>query len=414
MKQIAYVVLLLALPVRTSGQSPAPLKGPAPQHAALGEQAVRNVAGGHAPGSECKIFTQNTTPQSEAPQCVLQRIQYQFPNRREQPGARNFRLAYAEIAKMLAGKQALDLKRAIFLTENAWLDNRLPYEGFCQDLRTGVEIIKTAIAQAGYDTSSPLARKWMLQKFMADTIVLKNEKGEPILTHLPFQYDFEDPFGKKDWSKQFVTKLLRSRKGQCHSLPLLYLILAEELGTEAWLTYSPGHQYIKVQNGKGDWFNYETTNGFYSSDAWVLSSGFVKAEAIKSGIYLDTLSKREVVAACLADLAKGYTRKFGYDSFVEQCASRTLEEHPNNIYALQVLSDYHTLLADYVLRQLDYPASGQLQTYPEACALLRARDDVYQRIDQLGFEPIPDEVYKSWLQSFETQKGKQTLEVVRP
>ncbi|MCW5921846.1 MAG: hypothetical protein KIS77_05840 [Saprospiraceae bacterium] len=55
---------------------------------------------------------------------------------------------------------------------------------------------------------------------LADTVQLKDETGKVTFTHKPYGYDFEDPWGKQDWSKQFVTKLMGSGKGQCHSMPL--------------------------------------------------------------------------------------------------------------------------------------------------------------------------------------------------
>ncbi len=341
-------------------------------------------------------------------------VQYQFPDQSAVAGTQFYQDALVEITEMMEGKKQLSLKKAVFLSENAWFENTMQYEWFCNDISVGTDIIKVAIQQAGYDTINQTARKWMLQKYMADTVVLRDSEGKPSFYHLPYQYDFEDPFGKTDWSKMFVTKLLDSRQGQCHSLPLLYLILAEDLGIDARLTYSPGHSYIKVQNGKGEWFNYETTNGQYSTDSWVLSSGYVKAEAVKNGVYLKKMSKKEVIASCLADLAKGYALKYGFDKFVLDCLNTALKYHPNNIYALQLKSDYNSYLFHYVIRQLGFPPPDKVHEYPKAYELLRIRDQLYQRIDQLGYEPIPDHIYQTWLQSFETEKKKQPEKIIRP
>jgi|GEM_PF-6378361 len=62
------------------------------------------------------------------------------------------------------------------------------------------------------------------------------------------RYDFVDFWGREDTRKVFVTKLLATNSGQCQSLPQLYLILAEELGTTAYLAFSPEHSYIKFQD----------------------------------------------------------------------------------------------------------------------------------------------------------------------
>lgn len=341
-------------------------------------------------------------------------IHYEFPDQSHVTGTEHFRNAYAEIDQMLKGEIPLSLKRAVFLTENAYLDNRMQYAWFDHDISSDVEVVNSLIEQAGYDKGNPTAQKWALQQLMSDTIYFRDEKGAVTYTHLPYRYDFEDPWGKTDWTKQFVMKLLNNKKGQCHSLPLLYLILAEELGVEAWLSYSPSHSYIKLKDGKGNLLNYETTNGYYTTDVWVQSSGYIKAEALRSGIYMDTMSRKEVVAATLADLAKGYAIKYGFDQFVLDCLDKALEHSPNNVHALQLRSDYQTYLFFYVLDQLGRPPVEQLPDYPKAYELFKKMHEIYGQVDAIGFEQMPEEVYQKWLQSFETEKTKQPVQIIRP
>ena len=341
-------------------------------------------------------------------------VKYEFPEQDAVAGTEFYRQAFAEIGEMLEGKKPLNLKRAVFLTENAYLGNRLTYDWFSADISGNADIIKSLIAQEGYKFENPTARKWGLRQFLADTVQLKDEKGNLNFTHKPFSYDFEDPWGKQDWTKQFVTKLMGNGKGQCHSMPLLYLILAEEMDIEAWLSYSPSHTYIKVDDGKGNMLNYETTNGYYTTDVFVQSSGYIKAEALRSGIYMNTMSKREVIAACLADMAKGYAIKHGFDKFVLDCVDKSLEYSPNNVYALQIKSDYQTSLFFYVIDQLGRLPVERLPEFPKAYELFLKMHEVYGQIDGIGFEEMPQEAYEKWLKSFETQRGKQPKEIIRP
>jgi hypothetical protein len=145
-----------------------------------------------------------------------------------------------------------------------------------------------------------------------------------------------------------------------------------------------------------------------------LSSNFIKAEALKSDIYLDTLSKREVVASMLPDLGMGYAHRFGYEKFVLNCAEKALEHQPNNLQAMQVEANYRTRLFGFVVWQLGYPDPKTIHEYPEAYELLRLRDEMYDKIDATGYEPMPDEVYLQWLNSFESEKGKQPIEFIKP
>ena len=189
----------------------------------------------------------------------------------------------------------------------------------------------------------------MLHYFFSNTIIIRNEAGGVDKYSTPKQYDFEDVFGKNDWTKMFVTKLMDTNSGQCHSLPLLYLILAEELEIEAHLAFSPQHSYIMIQDERKNWFNLELTNGYYSTEAWIVGSGYVKAEALSNNIYMKPLTQKETIANCLVDLANGYQHKFGFDKFVLQCADKALEYDLKNIFALQMKSDYYSMLFYYVL-----------------------------------------------------------------
>jgi len=239
---------------------------------------------------------------------------------------------------------------------------------------------------------------------MTDTIQVKPPQSKKVITHYPFRYDFEDFSGEQDWTKLFVCKLIQSGSGQCHSLPLLYLILSCQLDAKAYLAFSPSHTYIKFQDEKGQWTNLELTNGRITSDHFIIGSGFIKAEAIRSKIYMQPMSIQQTIAQCLAELGQGYAHKFGYDAFVLRCLNTALQYHPNNIYALQSQADYYTYLLRYIGKQLNYPKS--LQSYPKAMAVLTQMHALNQQVDDLGYAEMPKEAYQAWLHSVEAEKNK--------
>lgn len=358
---------------------------------------------------------QNQNLIAEAEREMLQReIQYELPDKSHLPETQLFVKAYDEINSMLENKKDLSLKRAVFEAENAWYDGTMKYEYFCSDIAIMVDILKTALRQEGHSIDNDLAKKWILHRFMSDTLTLKDDKGNVTFTHLPYEYDFDDPFGKTDFTKFFVTKLIRTRKGQCRSMPLLYLILAEELGVKAWLSYSPSHSYVKLQDDKNNWFNLELTNGHYSADSWILGSSFIKAEALKNELYMDILSKKELIAGTLHELGKGYAQKFGYDRFVLKTAETTLKHHSNDVFAMQLKADCATMRFKYVLHQLNYPPKNQIHLYPKANQILQEMYEIYGYIDQTGYEDMPEETYKAWLKSFNEQKDKQPILIIKP
>ncbi len=129
---------------------------------------------------------------------------------------------------------------------------------------------------------------------------------------------------------------------------------------------------------------------------------------------MDTLSRKETIAATLADLAKGYAIKFGFDKFVLDCVNKALEYHPNNVYALQIKADYYTLLFGHVRKQLNFPPKERIHLYPKANEILQKMYANYDHLDRIGFETMTEEAYKSWIKSFETEKGKQPVKIIRP
>lgn len=264
----------------------------------------------------------------------------------------------------------------------------------------------------GYNTKNQLAINWSVFQYMTDTIEIHGI-NEQAYTSLPMNYDFEDYEGRNDWSKMFVSKLLTTKSGQCHSLPLMYLILSYELGSNAYLSFSPRHTFVKIKDKSGNFYNVELTNKHIVSDGYITGSGFVKAEALKNKIYMDTLGLKKQIAACMVDLAQGYYHKFGYDNFMLQCADTALKYHPNNIFAMQVKADYYTLLTHHVGKQLPKAKSREeleliLNKYPKAKEILETRNGIYAKIDNLGYQEMPSEAYETWLNSVNEEKYRQS------
>jgi len=336
------------------------------------------------------------------------RIKYNLPSFEHISGTEHFRNAAKELNNSLNGLKPMSLKQTIFAVENAYFEGKLDYSEFDKQIQDLITIAKLKAVQDGYDWNNPQTRNIMLFRVMADTLKVKSISEERYLTSYPMQYDFEDYAGKKNWSKMFVSKLLATKSGQCHSLPLLYLILCEETNTPAHLAFSPSHTYVKFKSQNGNWHNLELTNGRIVSDAFILGSGYITSEALKNHLYMEPLTKQQTIALCLADLAKGYTKKYGYDSFVSQCVDSTLKYDTSNIYARMIKSDYQTLHFDYVVNQVGQPHPDILKTrYPKVYQLLTERNQTYQFIDKSGYQEMPEKAYEDWLNSVNKEKEKQ-------
>lgn len=246
-------------------------------------------------------------------------------------------------------------------------------------------------------------------KVLSDTVMITLNQDKQY-KHLPFVYDFEDIFGKNEWRQTFVSKLLETRRGNCHSLPYLYKIICEELKVPCKLALAPNHLYIKHRAEKGGMYNTELTSATFPIDAWLMASGYITLEAIQNGIYMDTLSEKESIALCVIDLAQGYEHKYPDNDgkFVIECCDLALKHFPNYINAMM-------LKAETLLRQLQQMQKDMKFTYlkevtklPEGKAKWDEMNALYGKMLQLGYRQMPEQMYVEWLTSLKTEKEKYT------
>lgn len=289
-------------------------------------------------------------------------IQYDLPSWTGAQGTEYYYPVAEKLLDMLGGKTPLNLKEAVFSVENAYFEGQLDRKRYEKSILDMATTARLKAEQDGYNWNTPATKNIMLFRVMSDTLAVKMPFGERPVVSYPMQYDFDDFWGREDQSKLFVTKLLATHKGQCHSLPLLYLILCEAVGTEANLAYSPHHSYIKFKDQRNNWYNLELTHGRMVTDAFIIGSGFITSAAIRHGIYMEPQTKKQVVAQCLSDLAISYAHKYGYDKFVIQCADSVFE-----ICARQYFRDSSEIqLPHHMFRIYGKPGRQAAQRYLES------------------------------------------------
>ncbi|WP_411030425.1 hypothetical protein [Spongiimicrobium sp. 3-5] len=326
-----------------------------------------------------------------------------LPSFKNSKGSQHYRTAYAQLLPMQYN--SFSAKKATFIVENAYYESEKDFSEFEETVRKIGNFLKEKMQELGLDENSNLDKNYLLFQFFADTLELKSKN----LEHLPFEYDFDDFWGKKDWSKMFVHKLLHTGKGQCNSLPRLYLILAEEIGAVAHLALSPNHSYIKFQNDTGMWHNIELTNNMLTSDAFILNSGYVKVEAIQNKIFMHSMNDQELLSNFFSELALGYVHKYGYDEFVNEVLNTALKIHPNNITAQLSKANLQTMRLKYTAEQLGITQENfkEIKDYPELVQLYKSVLVQYETVDNLGYAEMPAELYVKWLSTVNEHENQQ-------
>lgn len=302
--------------------------------------------------------------------------------------------AYNEIMKMVNGESSLDFKKAVFLTENAFYSNKLDYKEFCQQI-DDIEVKLYQFMRDRNVTNHLMGKQFAIFNYMMEPSQYNNNTR--------MSYDFEDLMGKTDRSKMFVTKLLNTKTGNCHSLPFLYKILAEETKAGAYLALGPNHLYIKHKDDKGLWVNVELTNNSFPRDGWIISSLSITTDAIKKEVYMEPLTLKESVVLCLYDLVLQYRFQFGYDDFTLKTCDTIIKYFPQCIYAYMIKSE---ILDE---RRKELMTANKNQRNGKIIQLETDITKLYSQIDSMGYRDMPKEQYERWVKQAEEERKKQQV-----
>ncbi|MBK7882545.1 MAG: hypothetical protein IPJ81_00905 [Chitinophagaceae bacterium] len=302
---------------------------------------------------------------------------------------------------------SFSIAKAIYLVENAFYKNQFSYEQFENAIQNRAELVKQILKREHIDPNNNLALNYGIQKLFSQANRYFNPKTKQTIDIPPLQYDFDDYMGEKDYRQLLVTKVIQTGKGQCHSMPLIYLAVAEQLGAKAYLSLAPQHSFIQFFDEQNNRLCFETTNGSLVSQNWLLQSGFINAAALKNKTYLDTLSQKKLFAQCLSDLLLSYLNNFGYDDFAEQVQQKIEQLDANNLTVKLITSNLKTHEAMNKIKAVGSPPVQQLPDHPEAYQAYLQMHESYKQVDDLGYQEMPKEAYQAWRKTIEKEKKQQ-------
>lgn len=117
------------------------------------------------------------------------------------------------------------------------------------DIERGLEdidaMVQTVKAMPDFDMSAT-SKAIALQRFIYT--------GGPWNFHRTFEYDLDDPLGSNPKNK-LLTTYLSTRKGNCVTMPFLFIILGQRLGIDITAASAPNHILVKFRNESGIWLN---------------------------------------------------------------------------------------------------------------------------------------------------------------
>lgn len=170
-----------------------------------------------------------------------------------------------------------------------------------------------------------------------------------------YQYDFDDPLGTKIANK-LLPNYLKNKKGNCITMPFLFIILGDKLGIDVSASTAPLHVFVKFTDTDEKTYSLETTSGAnFARDSWYREQMPMTNQAIDNGVYLQKLSRKETVAVMITVLAEHYFKEQEYKK-TWAISDLTLKYYPKYVNAmLRNGSAFYRMLEENFIRKYPNP-----------------------------------------------------------
>ena len=266
-----------------------------------------------------------------------------------------------------------------------YLNAKISFDAFivpgtdCSWVSAQIDRLASAAMELTRGDSRPAVRLGAVRKVLCE--------AGPWNDGRPFAFDMGDPDGRAIPNK-LLENYLRTRLGQCVSMPVLFLLIAERLGLEVALCAAPEHILVRYTDENGRAHNIETTSGCHPArDEWIRQQLGISYRAVESGIYLRALTKREGVAL-LASTIVEQLREQGRTEEVVAVCEIILQHHPREVNALVSLASAYGLLLDSWREQYTSLFYAPAEQVAYARELARRNAVLFARADQLGWKPV--------------------------
>lgn len=309
-----------------------------------------------------------------------------------------FENAYFEIKLMLEGKKPASYKKAIFLVENAANEGNLNEQWYYKTIDTIEQKCKQMIAEKGLQYKKT-ASNWAIFGYMKQPIPYNN--------YQICSYDYNN-FLNKGHESTYVYSLLKTKTGTCHSLPMLYLLLAQELKAEAFLVSAPMHLFIKHKDEYGEWWNLELTGGGFSRTSFIVESFKITDRQMASGLYMKPMNTNETLAYLLEDLRNYYEDNTGvyWDDFNLKVAKLGYKYFPmsGHVISLCNISKYRL---DKDMDKVGIHDYHKIYPFPNLVKEQEQLTSLKNKVIETGYKPVSEEWYRDMVkQAFESKPTK--------
>jgi regulator of sirC expression with transglutaminase-like and TPR domain len=220
-------------------------------------------------------------------------------------------------------------------------------------------------------------------------------------TSHPFSYDLDDPLGK-ELKSQLLSTYIDKYKGNCVSMPTLFLALMERVDPRISFTgvKAPLHLFCRLKDKQtGDVWNVETTNGGHPArNQWYIETMHISQVAVDKGTYLKDLTKKEYIAELLSPLISKERRNGNLEKALEY-TELVLKLSPNSVLGL--------VSKGALLAETGYQKSNEGKLSDEEKKYYGEESKKYiEKARSLGWQPRTKEEKDEYLESVKIKKAK--------
>ena len=203
-----------------------------------------------------------------------------------------------------------------------------------------------------------------------------------------FSYDHDDPYGL-DVRNKLLSDYIRDRRGNCITMPFLFIILGQRLGLDVTPAMAPLHVFVKFTDDQGMTYNLETTSGAgparnqHYRDLLPITD-----TAVSNGVFLTPLDAEQSVAVIAAIVVEELIAQERYHDAMA-VADILIEHYPMFAYIMvkKATASYHLLRTEFHEK---YPTAQDVpeDQRPYLAYLQRVNQDMFERAESLGWRPL--------------------------
>jgi len=239
-----------------------------------------------------------------------------------------------------------------------------------------------------------------MDKFLATKMFLY-EVGE-WNDYRPFSYDLEDPLGNI-LEHQLLSNYIDSRKGNCVSMPTLFLALMERVDPSIPFVgvKVPLHLFCRLKDRQtGDVWNIEATNGGNPArNQWYIDNHKISQTALDNKLYLSDLTKKDYIGELIGTLISKERRAGRFENALKY-AELSLKLSPK--------SDVGLVQKGALLAEIGYEKLNNGTLSEEEKIYYHEESEKYiNKAFSLGWKPESKEEIEEYLKEVKAELNKQ-------